>query len=122
MNLSFKASLPRLGRVLLDAKTECSAIVAVCAEAGVGAAPGAAAAGARADAASGSTDSLGMLLTTGTHEQKSGCHAGVLVQSCEWHVVYMHDRWQWSRYRPIAWHKSHFIPGTKYSFFYYEYV
>ena len=70
MNLSFKASLPRLGRVLLDAKTECSAIVAVCAEAGVGAAPGAAAAGARADAASGSTDSLGMLLTTGTHEQK----------------------------------------------------
>ena len=63
--------------MLPDVKTECSAVVAAAAEAGVGAAPGAAAAtGARAGAgvaiscsSSGPTDSLGMLLTAGTHEQ-----------------------------------------------------
>ena len=73
-NLSFETSLPRLGRVLPDVKTEFSAVVAAGAQAGAGAVPGATAAGARAGAgaatgaaAAQSTDSLRMLLTTGVH-------------------------------------------------------
>ena len=94
-NLSFETSLPCLGRVLPDAKTECRAVVAAGAETGAGAAPGATAAGAcvGAGAASGaaaahSTDSLGMLLTTGTHERKGDTSQGV-TELYVWHGVCM---------------------------------